>query len=203
MKPIHACLRLRGAEERGEGMDLTNRRTEEKESEAEQWIEEIMDEYGTRLLKLSLSYVKDLGQAQEIVQDVFVTCYKQYGKLGEIQSFKAWIYRVTINRSKDWLRSSFFKRTVLDHSFLKTTRSKDPAPDSIVDQKDRSEALAEHVMKLTVRYREVIILFYYEQLSVKEITELLSLNENTVKTRLKRGRELLGTSLERSGFHEE
>jgi DNA-directed RNA polymerase specialized sigma24 family protein len=79
-------------------MELTNIGTKENmEIEQDQWLEEIMDEYGDRLTILAFSYLKDWGKAQEVVQDVFVTCYKMYKTSPEIISFKSWIYRVTVN----------------------------------------------------------------------------------------------------------
>ena len=71
-----------------------------------EWLTHLMNEYGDRLTKLAYTYVKDIGKAQEIVQDVFVTCYEKYEKVRQIEKIKPWLYRVTINRAKDVLRSS-------------------------------------------------------------------------------------------------
>ncbi|WP_233786067.1 sigma factor-like helix-turn-helix DNA-binding protein [Planococcus halotolerans] len=57
-------------------------------------------------------------------------------------------------------------------------------------------------MSLPLKYREMILLYYYEELSVQEISDLLKMKANTVKTRLKRGREMLGDTLERGDFDE-
>nr|WP_279577067.1 sigma factor [Planococcus ruber] len=56
----------------------------------DQWLKDLTDEYGDRLTKLSYSYLRDWGKAQEIVQDVFITCYQQYDTYRDIQSYKAW-----------------------------------------------------------------------------------------------------------------
>ena len=72
----------------------------------------------------------------------------------------------------------------------------------IVLKKNENEKLAENVLKLPVKYKEVILLFYYEELSVKEISYVLSTNQNTIKTRLKRGRDLLEKNLEGSDYFE-
>ncbi|MEH7253781.1 sigma factor, partial [Neobacillus niacini] len=63
----------------------------------DEWLENIMDEYGDRLTKLSYNYTKDWSLAEDIVQDVFITCYKEYEYINKIVSFKAWIFRITIN----------------------------------------------------------------------------------------------------------
>ncbi|WP_237721489.1 sigma-70 family RNA polymerase sigma factor [Paenisporosarcina sp. TG20] len=168
----------------------------------EQWLEEIMDQYGDRLTKLSYSYLHDWGRAQEVVQDVFLICYKQYDTYLDIKSFKAWIYRVTINRCKDVLKSSWINRVVVKNSFFQFLSSKGDSPEMESLQKNSYEELAQSVLALPVKYREVIHLFYYEDLSVQEMSVLLKINQNTIKTRLSRGREMLGNILERGDSDE-
>ncbi|MFD1030605.1 sigma-70 family RNA polymerase sigma factor [Metaplanococcus flavidus] len=168
----------------------------------EQGLSDLMDEYGDRLTKMAYSYLRDWGKAQEVVQDVFLTCYHQYDTYDEVQSYKAWIYRITINRCKDVLRSAWARRVMVNNSLFQFLRSKEPSPETASLQKDADILLAEKVMELPVKYREIIHLHYYEELSVQEISLLLKTNENTVKTRLKRGRGLLGETIERGEWNE-
>ncbi|WGG44539.1 sigma-70 family RNA polymerase sigma factor [Rossellomorea sp. DA94] len=161
------------------------------------WLERIMDEYGERLTKLAYNYVKDWGMAEDIVQDVFITCFRHFEKIDEILSFKAWIYCLVINRSKDVLKSSAFKRVVMNSSLYSIFTSKEPLPDMRLVKRSEEEILSRSVLDLPVKYREVIILYYYEECSIEEIKGLLGLNGNTIKTRLNRGRTKLKSSLER------
>ncbi|MED4206491.1 sigma-70 family RNA polymerase sigma factor [Neobacillus mesonae] len=162
----------------------------------DEWLEWFMNEYGERLTKLAYGYVKDWGIAQDVVQDVFVICYRQYNQAINVEFLKAWVYRITINRCKDVLKSSFIKRILLNNHISKIDH--DSSPERELLARDEKEQLAQFVLKLPLKYREVIILCYYEELSVTEIAALLDLNQNTVKTRLKRGRELLKKSWEGS-----
>ncbi|MFI8685748.1 sigma-70 family RNA polymerase sigma factor [Rossellomorea sp. NPDC077527] len=161
------------------------------------WLEIIMDEYGERLTKLAYNYVKDWNLAEDIVQDVFVTCYRHYEKIDEILSFKAWIYRLVINRAKDVLKSSAFKRVVMNSSLFSRFTSNEPLPEMSVLKRSEEEILSRSVLDLPVKYREVIILYYYEECNIDEIRELLGLNRNTIKTRLSRGRSKLKNMMER------
>ncbi len=163
------------------------------------WLERIMDEYGERLTKLAYNYVKDWGMAEDIVQDVFITCFRHFEKIEEILSFKAWIYRLVINRSKDVLKSSAFKRVVKNSNLLSLFTSKEPLPEMSLVKRSEEEILSRSVLDLPVKYREVIILYYYEECSIEEIKRLLGLNGNTIKTRLNRGRTKLKNRMERWG----
>lgn len=168
----------------------------------EDWIEEIMTEYGDRLTKLSFSYLKDWGRAQEVVQDVFITCYTMYDTFSEINSFKSWVYRVTINRSKDVLRSSYVKRVIVNSSIFKFITATGISTENNSIKKEEQGLLSICVLSLPIKYREVVLFFYYEDLSIQEISHLLKINQNTIKTRLRRGREMLKNLLESSDINE-
>lgn len=177
-------------------------RTDFAAAKKDQWLADLMDEYGDRLTKLAFSYLQDWGRSQEVIQDVFLTCYEKHDTYEEIHSYKAWIYRITINRCKDVLKSSWAKRVVVNNALFQFLRSKEQTPELAFLQKDEDVQLAQTVMNLPMKYREVIHLFYYEELPVQEIALLLKTNQNTVKTRLRRGRDLLGETIERGEVHE-
>ncbi|MBD7907685.1 sigma-70 family RNA polymerase sigma factor [Sporosarcina gallistercoris] len=162
----------------------------------DEWLEQLMDQYGNRLTNLAFSYLKDWGRAQEVVQDVFVTCFHRAHQLDEIRSIEAWLYRITINRCKDVLKSSWFKRVIVGSPLFQFLRSKEYIPHEHTLQNSEDEQLVQCVLALPLTYREVILLYYYEDLTVPEISALLDVNQNTLRTRLKRGREQLAQLLE-------
>lgn len=166
-----------------------------------EWLELIMDDYGERLTKLAFNYVKDWGIAQDVVQDVFVTCYNNYHEFRDAKSFKALIYRITINRCKDVLKSWSFKRVFLNPGVFQFLQSKELSPEMNTIQQDEDKTLTKSVLALPLKYREIIILYYYEGLAVSEISDLTGQNLNTIKTRLNRGRALMKKSFERSEGH--
>lgn len=170
------------------------------QTEKDEWLETIMEEYGENLTRLSFSYLRDWGMAEEVVQDVFVKIYKNYDTYEEIGSFKSWIYRIAINRCKDVLRSSLFKRVVVQSQFFQFLDSKERTPEVQLVVKGEDADLINAVLALPMKYREVILLFYFEEMSNREIGNLLGVKENTVKTRLSRGREKLRLMLERCEF---
>lgn len=180
-------------------MDSTHLSSTNEDITQMEWLEYLMDTYGNALTKLSFTYIKDLGKAQEIVQDVFFLCYERYEEIHQIASLKAWLYKVTINRSKDSLRSGWLKRVILDNFIPVYTKAAHSTEQTLIKQ-EQQEDLLTHVLELPVKYRESLLLFYYEDLSIAEMVYTLQLNENTIKTRLKRGRELLKQSVKDGDF---
>ncbi|MCM3575524.1 MULTISPECIES: sigma-70 family RNA polymerase sigma factor [Mesobacillus] len=167
------------------------------------WLEFIMNEYGERLTKLVYNYVKDWKLAEDIVQDVFIACYKNYDKVDEVISFKSWIYRMAINKSKDVLKSSAFRKVVMNSSLYSLFSSKELSPEKDFLKRSEEEFLSLCVLSLPVKYREVVTLYYYEECSIEEIIGILELNPNTIKTRLSRGRMKLKKMMERWGYNGE
>lgn len=181
-------------------MEYKNRRPVEKVNidkvigryPKEEIIEIVMDQYGEQLIRFIYTYVKDWGKAEDIIQEVMVTCFKKLDTFRGESSFKTWIYRIAINRSKDYLRSWSFRNisvTDLLHRFVNKDLTN--SPESELLKKNNREEIAKLVLSLPVKYREVLLLFYYEELSIFEICELLMEKESTIKTRLHRARLLL------------
>jgi RNA polymerase sigma-70 factor (ECF subfamily) len=156
-----------------------------------------MDEFGENLTKLAYTYVKDWKIAEDVVQDVFIICYKQYENLESITSFKSWIYRITINKSKDVLKSSSIRRVIMNPNLFQFFRTKDLSPEMAMIKRNEEERLSVCVLALPLKYREVISLHYYEELQIEEISKILKMNRNTIKTRLNRARGKLKTMMER------
>ncbi|MDZ5472948.1 sigma-70 family RNA polymerase sigma factor [Bacillus sp. 31A1R] len=172
-------------------------KVDEIPEDKDSWFEHIMDEYGDRLTKLSYNYTKDWKLAEDIVQDVFITCYNQYESMDRIVSFKAWIYRITINKCKDLIKGSLFKRVVMNPNLLSLFNSIELSPEMSLIKSSEEGFLATCVLELPMKYREVITLYYFEELSIEEISEILKINKNTVKTRLNRARMKLKVLMER------
>jgi RNA polymerase sigma-70 factor (ECF subfamily) len=157
-----------------------------------------MDEYGERLTKLAYNYLKDWNLAEDVVQDVFITCYKQYESIDKVTYIKSWIYKIAINKCKDTLKSSYMKKVINDSNLFRFFSTDERTPEGTLIHQSDHALLSRSVLSLAVKYREVIILYYYEELTIEEISELLVLNKNTIKTRLNRGRAKLKEILERS-----
>lgn len=144
----------------------------------------IIEKYFNMIYKLALAETKDVHTAEDVTSDVFLKFMQSDKAFESEEHIKAWLLRVTINASKSVFSSSWFKKTV---PLEETLQAAD------IPEGESEVYLA--VMSLPHKYRTVIHLFYYEELSVKEISEYLNINESTVKSQLSRGRSLLKEKL--------
>jgi RNA polymerase sigma factor (sigma-70 family) len=163
------------------------------------WLESAMDNYGDAITKLAYHYVRDWGRAEDIAQDVFISAYQNIDYFKGKSSEKTWIYRIAVNRCKDILKSSGFRRTILSRFDFLQTKSTE-TPELTVVQRDTSHVLIKCLFELPAKYREVILLFYYDELSLLEVSEILGIKIDTVKTRLRRARGRLKIALGEEGY---
>lgn len=152
-----------------------------------QHLEFMMDKYGEEIKRLIYSYVKDYSIIDNITQETFINFYTNFHKFQYKSDVKTWLYRIAINKCKDYLRSSKRKYLLIINFF----NDRKNEPEENIIQKQRNDILINKIMNLPIKYRELIILHYYKDLSIAEISIVLNLNENTIKTRLKRARHKL------------
>lgn len=161
----------------------------------EETVEWLMSEYGKQVVRLAFTYVKQEQLAEDVAQDVFMKCYQKLDTFRNESSYKTWLYSITVNLCKDRLRSWSFRNIIINDFFSHNKISKTTPESELLELESKSE-LSQSVLDLPVKYREVIILFYYEEFSYQEITELIGISNQTIKSRLHRGRNLLKKKLE-------
>ncbi len=164
-------------------------------------LENLMIEYGNELVRLAYSYVNDTEVAKDMVQNTFIKCYKNLDTFRHESKIKTWLYRITINECKDYLRSWNFRMVQVKSFINETTRSILPSTEKSVVDKYNSEEIKENIFSLPKMYREVIYLYYYESLKTEEIASVLDISVNTVKTRLSRARQKLKSIIKEAEFY--
>ncbi|MEF9880472.1 MAG: sigma-70 family RNA polymerase sigma factor [Clostridia bacterium] len=155
----------------------------------------LMDTYGSRIVKVCYTYLKDVALAEDAAQDTFVKAYGQLGQSWAMAHEKAWLMQIAVNTCKDYLRTSWFRK--VDRSIT---------PEDLADQtaQDVSEGriLLDDVLELPLKYREIIILYYYQNLRVGDIEQILGIARSTIHARLDKARQKLRITLE-GGYDDE
>ena len=130
--------------------------------------------------RVALHHFASPPDAEDAVQEVFLRLYLREGPFDSPEHLRRWLRRVTVNVCKDALKSPWRKRRV----------SMESIPEPVFEEPEQRELYRE-VLALPEKYRTVLGLYYYEELSTKEIAALLNIRQTAVTTRLARGRELL------------
>ncbi len=157
----------------------------------------LLKNYGNRLIKTCYLMLKDEKDAEDIVQETFIKVFSHINSFKGASSLYTWIYRIAINLCKDRLKT---KRD--DFPYEEWTETEDIVEEIVLLSIDR-ENLRKVLWSLPSIYNEVLILFYFEELSIKEIGEILDEKEGTIKSKLSRGRIALKRALEEGGIYDE
>lgn len=152
-----------------------------------------MERHTEYLLRIAYCYVKDLHAAEDIVQDVFIKFYANEGNYKERGTLKAYLAKMTVNRSKDYLRSWNYRKVQLKETFMPNAGKRHT--DGLV-MRDEQELIGAAILRLPLKQREVLVHFYFNEMTLADIANMVSIPLSTVKTRLTRGRELLRNQLE-------
>ncbi|WP_369803569.1 sigma-70 family RNA polymerase sigma factor [Cohnella sp. OV330] len=156
----------------------------------------LMERYGDELMRTAYLLVKDKQAAEEAVMDTFIQAYRKIDQLQDPDRLKSWLLRIAVNRCRMKMRAWSWSRIFPLPHVEQMIIEEEPGPEALLMDAWRNEKLSEALLKLDYKYRETIVLFYYNGFSVAEIAEQTSSNENTVKARLARGRAKLKDMLE-------
>ncbi|MRX74063.1 sigma-70 family RNA polymerase sigma factor [Bacillus lacus] len=154
---------------------------------------ELMKLYGDYLLRTAVLLLKDRQAAEEAVQDTFLTAFEKIGQLSDENKLKSWLTCILINKCRAKMRKKSWKHAFLSLDLLERYAGDDlhSGPEESLVKLAEHQVLFEAIQQLDYKYKEAIILYYYNELKISEISAQLKLNENTVKARLARGRSLL------------
>lgn len=155
-------------------------------------IENLISLYGNDVLRIATAYTHNTTIAEDIFQDVFIKVSRNINKFEKRSSEKTWIIRITINTCKDYLKSSWNKKVISmenidDNSNLHTE-------DDLL-KTEISNIVVQEILKLPLKYKDILLLYYYQDFSTSEIAKILSIPEPSVRTRLKRARDMIKDKL--------
>lgn len=145
--------------------------------------------YSQDLFNVAYGYTRNIQDAEDIVQNVFIKLLQYEKEFNTLNDEKYWLIRVTINESINFVKSAYKKKVFFDEE----TVNKSP---SITNESNELEILKYYVDTLPDKYKEVIILYYFENLKTQEISIILKIKEDAVRKRLERAREILKKKME-------
>ncbi len=151
-------------------------------------LRDLMTSYGDDVWNFVFFLAKRSDAADDIAQEVFLTAYNRLYSFRGDCTVKSWLLTIARNKSLNYLKSSFIRKVILLDKVLNRQGNAPSAEHVVFDRMDTKD-LWSSVMKLPVKFREVIILDYHHGMTIKEMGELLNLSEGTVKSRLHRAKK--------------
>lgn len=164
----------------------------------------LVQQYHKNIYNLAYRMTGNREDAMDVTQEVLFRAYRALASFQPDKPFLPWVYRITWNICAD--RGRKIGRTPQEDSIDEmeegTARipSSSPAPDAMYEHKELAEMLKTAIAELPDGYRELIVMFHVDGLSIKEVSDVTGMKETVIKNRLYRGRQMMRRILEAGGF---
>ncbi|MFQ9446310.1 MAG: sigma-70 family RNA polymerase sigma factor [Christensenellales bacterium] len=157
--------------------------------------EALIDAYGDELLRLCLLYLGDRQLAEDAFQETMVKAWRALPDFRGESGAKTWLFHIAVNICRDMLRSGWMR-------MRKSSVPLEVMPELAGQEDGHLRELTASVLALPGKYREIIVLFYYKQMKIREIAEALHMPTASVSSRLRRARAMLKIDMEGERTHE-
>lgn len=162
-------------------------------------FEDIVEEYSNSIIRICYLQTGNLNESEDLAQEVFLKIYKNLDKFKGNSSIYTWIYKITINTCFSYLK----KNGKIVKEELDSKIPNGEFTEEIVLNKYYREEIRWWLFNTPTDYRVPLYMFYFEDMKISQIAEVLECNENTVKTRLRRGKEFIKKCSEGEIYTEE
>jgi RNA polymerase sigma-70 factor, ECF subfamily len=159
----------------------------------------LVDRYKDRLFRLLGRYCRDAIECEDLLQDVFLKVFRKLHTFQGESAFYTWLYRIAVNAATDHLSRASHRRLRLvdDDAALDPGTADDQAPEAPLEAAELAAVTRSIVASLPEKFRTVLVLREFEDLSYTEIAEVLQIQMGTVESRLFRARQRFKAALER------
>lgn len=158
----------------------------EKIDDMDEGLTILMNRYGYSVFWMCYAYLKDYHLAEDVAQETFIRVYQHYGKFHNQSSLKTQLIQISINLCKRQMIKYQWKNQFYQ-DIMEVEEETEECYESILNR----QIIFEEISKLSSKYREVILLYYYQEFKISEIAVILGEKDSTIKSRLKRAREKL------------
>lgn len=158
-------------------------------------FEALYEMHKASIFRAALAISGDRQVAEEILQETFLRAFKNIDRLHDGVSLAPWLYRVAVNLAYDWSASRRRWLGALEGIFERVVTPAPPSPEQAVEERELQEFMYEAISRLEFKQRTTLVLFYLQNFSLAEISEILDCPVGTVKSRLHYARENLRQEL--------
>lgn len=151
-------------------------------------LDTLMRQYGTELTRLCTMILGDAALAQDAVQDAFMKAFRHFGAYRGDASARTWLTAIAVNVCRDYRRSAW-------HRHVDRQQAAEELPEPSTEFPFPDNTVIAAVMNLPVKYREVVLLTYYQGMKQKDVADALHLSDRAVRQRLHKANTILREQL--------
>lgn len=153
-------------------------------------FDEIIDKYKDVVFRMVYMHIGDFHKSEDITQEIFIKIYRNLSKFRGESSIYTWIYRITINAIRTYGKRNKAVADTISVDYIEDIPDDDWDEDKLIEGLQNSSVMS-LIQKLPDKYKEVLILYYYQDLKIEDICSIVNEPDGTVKSKLHRGRNML------------
>ncbi len=154
-------------------------------------FEALYHKYKSELYRTALAITRDLGTAEELLQDCFLRAYDHIDSVDGCSSLRPWLHRIIVNLSYNWAAKKRLRLVSLEDAFERLLSLPRSSPERALEREEVLQVLDDAIRSLSMPKRVVVVLFYLQGFSLVEISYVLDCPVGTVKSRLHNARGIL------------
>ncbi len=155
---------------------------------------ELVNKYKLTVYRIAYRMLGNQQDAEDMTQEIFLKIYNKLPEFGRRAKFSTWLYRIAVNKCLDELKGRKYNNELLADNLLD---SKEPTPEELLLNKETNLRIKDAFKVLTYEEQMILTLRLTEELSFKQIAEILNIAENNARVRFLRARKQLGFNFER------
>jgi RNA polymerase sigma-70 factor, ECF subfamily len=171
--------------------ELSQKFRNESRQPMEKNMETIIVNYGEKLRTFAFRFVWNWDIVDDIMQDVYLKVFLKLDTVRNMETIKSWLYTITSNRCMDYLRLKYVKSTILSENLETLGITNGESVENEIIWKSDKLQLHKIISTLPIHYKEPLVLYYFHNFNYKEISEILKISIQNIKTRLHRAKKMV------------
>lgn len=154
----------------------------------------LVDRYRQKVFCTAIGFLHNADDAEDLTQEIFVKAWHALGSFDRKSAFSTWLYRISVNKAINQSRKNKLRAMAGLNEEVNNTRD-DGSADDAITRKEQKEEIKKAINKLSNKQKKAFVLFYYQELSMKEVAEVLKMSQKAAESLVFRARKRLQTEL--------
>ena len=166
----------------------------------QEFYSEVVKRYQEKLLRYATYLIKDANESADVVQEAFIKAFVNLNGFNINKKFSSWIYRIVHNEAINFIKKRKKEISLETNSYLSDVLSENDSLELGLERKEIKQKIRKCLAFLPIKYREPLVLFFLEERSYEEISDILRIPIGTVGTRINRGKKIMKQVYQQKNF---
>jgi RNA polymerase sigma-70 factor (ECF subfamily) len=155
----------------------------------------LVDRYRQKVFRTAIGFLHNTDDAEDLTQEIFIKAWKALPSFNKKSAFSTWLYRLSVNKAINQTRKNKLKAFTRINEEVTNTFSDDNKTDGGITRKEQNTEIKKAINKLNTKQKKAFILFYYQELNLKEVAEILNMTPKATESLIFRARKNLQKKL--------